>query len=150
VTLRPFFSGVVLDVLPQIDANGNVILHIRPSVSQVSTVTKNINLGSSGQLILPLASSNASEADSVVRARNGQVIVIGGLMRQSGSNDRAQVPGLGSIRGVGGLFGSLARSNQKRELVILLRPTVITNDESWTDDVQKTQQRHEKISPGKR
>ena len=150
VTLRPFFSGVVLDVLPQIDANGNVILHIRPSVSQVSTVTKNINLGSSGQLILPLAASNLSEADSVVRARNGQVIVIGGLMRQSGSNDRGQVPGLGSIRGVGGLFGSSARSNQKRELVILLKPTVITNDESWTDDLQKTQQRLEKINPGKR
>ncbi len=141
VTLRPFFSGVVLDVLPQIDGQGNIILHIRPSVSQVSTVNKVINLGVGGQLTLPLASSSASEVDSVVRARNGQMIVLGGLMRQSGSNERSQVPGLGSAAGIGALFGNTARANQKRELVILLKPTVIQDDQPWTDDLQQTQQR---------
>lgn len=145
VTLRPFFSGVVLDVLPQIDGDGNIILHVRPSVSQVTTVNKNINLGSGGQLTLPLASSSASEADSVVRAKNGQVIVIGGLMRQSGSRDRSQLPGFGDIPGAGILFGNTGVANQKRELVILLKPTVIQSDESWTDDVQKTRQRLKQI-----
>lgn len=141
VTLRPFFSGVVLDVLPQIDGDGNIILHVRPSVSQVTTVNKNINLGSGGQLTLPLASSSASEADSVVRAKNGQVIVIGGLMRQSGSQDRSQVPGLGNLPAAGVLFGNTSKANQKRELVILLKPTVVQNDAAWTDDVQKARQR---------
>lgn len=145
VTLRPFFSGVVLDVLPQIDGDGNIILHVRPSVSQVTTVNKNINLGSGGQLTLPLASSSASEADSVVRAKNGQVIVIGGLMRQSGSQDRSQVPGLGNLPAAGVLFGNTNKANQKRELVILLKPTVVQNDASWTDDVQKTRQRVKQI-----
>ncbi len=145
VTLRPFFSGVVLDVLPQIDGDGNIILHVRPSVSQVTTVNKNINLGSGGQLTLPLASSSASEADSVVRARNGQVIVIGGLMRQSGSQDRSQVPGLGSLPAAGVFFGNTNKANQKRELVILLKPTVVQNDTAWTDDVQKARQRVKQI-----
>ena len=145
VTLRPFFSGVVLDVLPQIDGDGNIILHVRPSVSQVTTINKNINLGSGGQLTLPLASSSASEADSVVRARNGQVIVIGGLMRQSGSQDRSQVPGLGNLPAAGVLFGNTNKANQKRELVILLKPTVVQNDAAWTDDVQKARQRVKQI-----
>ncbi len=141
VTLRPFFSGVVLDVLPQIDRDGNIMLHIRPSVSQVSTVNKNINLGVGGQLTLPLASSSASEADSVVRAKNGQVVVIGGLMREAGSNERSQVPGVGNAPGVGKLFGSTSRATSKRELVILLRPTVIANDSAWQDDLLHTQRR---------
>ncbi len=141
VTLRPFFSGVVLDVLPQIDRDGNIMLHIRPSVSQVSTVNKNINLGVGGQLTLPLASSSASEADSVVRAKNGQVVVIGGLMREAGSNERSQVPGVGNAPGVGKLFGSTSRATSKRELVILLKPTVIANDSAWQDDLLHTQRR---------
>ncbi len=141
VTLRPFFSGVVLDVLPQIDRDGNIMLHIRPSVSQVSTVNKNINLGVGGQLTLPLASSSASEADSVVRAKNGQVVVIGGLMREASSNDRSQVPGVGNAPVVGKLFGSTSRSMQKRELVILLKPTVINSDAQWNDDVLQSQRR---------
>ncbi len=145
VTLRPFFSGVVLDVLPQIDADGNIMLHVRPSVSQVSTVNKNINLGAGGQLQLPLASSSASEADSVVRAKNGQVVVIGGLMRESGSSDRSQVPGLGNAPAVGKLFGNSSRASQKRELVILLKPTVIDDGSQWHDDILKSQQRVQKL-----
>ncbi len=146
VTLRPFFSGVVLDVLPQIDRDGNIMLHIRPSVSQVSTVNKNINLGVGGQLTLPLASSSASEADSVVRARNGQVVVIGGLMREASSNDRSQVPGVGNAPVVGKLFGSTSRATQKRELVILLKPTVITNESQWNDDVLQSQRRVQQLT----
>ncbi len=145
VTLRPFFSGVVLDVLPQIDAEGNIMLHIRPSVSQVTTVNRNINLGIGGQLQLPLASSSASEADSVVRARNGQVVVIGGLMRENAAKDRSQVPGVGGLPGLGYLLGSTGRSSQKRELVILLKPTVISQDSHWQDDVLGSQRRVQQL-----
>ena len=145
VTLRPFFSGVVLDVLPQIDAEGNIMLHIRPSVSQVTTANRNINLGIGGQLQLPLASSSASEADSVVRARNGQVVVIGGLMRENAAKDRSQGPGVGGLPGLGYLLGSTGRSSQKRELVILLKPTVISQDSQWQDDVLGSQRRVQQL-----
>ncbi len=145
VTLRPFFSGVVLDVLPQIDVDGNIMLHIRPSVSQVTTVTRNINLGVGGQLTLPLASNSTSEADSVVRARNGQVVVIGGLMREASDSSRSQVPGAGNLGLFGKLFGSSSRTSQKRELVILLKPTVILGDASWADDIRQTRQRLQRM-----
>ncbi|MDB5745970.1 MAG: pilus type biosis protein MshL, partial [Massilia sp.] len=95
VTLQPFFSGVVLDVTPQIDEKGNILLHVHPSVSQVTTITKGIDLGSAGSLTLPLAASSTSELDSIVRGRDGQVVAIGGLMRQAATDDTSQLPGAG-------------------------------------------------------
>ncbi|MDE2310047.1 MAG: secretin N-terminal domain-containing protein, partial [Betaproteobacteria bacterium] len=83
VTLQPFFSGIALDVTPRIDENNEIILHVHPSVSLVSTVTKTVNTGVGGTLVMPLASSSISETDSIVRARDGQIVAIGGLMRQA-------------------------------------------------------------------
>lgn len=147
VTLQPFFSGVVLDVTPQIDENGYIILHIHPSVSQVETVNKSIDLGVGGALRLPLASSNTSETDSVVRGRDGQIVAIGGLMRQASRSDRSQIPGAGSIPVVGSLFGNTSRLTQKHELVILLKPTIVRDDSSWTEDISQSHQRVQRLAP---
>ncbi|TFW10308.1 pilus (MSHA type) biogenesis protein MshL [Oxalobacteraceae bacterium OM1] len=146
VTLQPFFSGVVLDVTPQIDERGNVILHIHPSVSQVETVNKDIDLGVGGSLRLPLASSNTSETDSVVKGRDGQIVAIGGLMRQAASDDQSQVPGAGSLPVIGTFFKNTTRVSQKRELVILLKPTVV-HDETWSQDILQTEQRIQQLAP---
>lgn len=147
VTLQPFFSGVVLDVTPQIDGDGNIILHVHPSVSQVDTIKKTIDLGTGGSLTLPLASSNTSETDSVVRGRDGQVVAIGGLMRQSSLVDNSQVPVAGNIPVLGSLFRNTNQSMQKRELVILLKPTIIQNGASWTQDVLDSQRRIQSLEP---
>jgi MSHA biogenesis protein MshL len=148
VTLQPFFSGVVLDVTPQIDDQGNVILHIHPSVSQVSTVNKSIDLGGlGGSLNLPLALSNTSETDSIVRGRDGQIVAIGGLMRQSTTADRSQVPGAGDVPGLGSLFRNTSRTTQKRELVILLKPTVVQENSNWAQDMLESQQRVQSLNP---
>lgn len=148
VTLQPFFSGVVLDVTPQIDDQGNIILHIHPSVSQVSTVNKTIDLGSlGGSLNLPLASSNTSETDSVVRGQDGHIVAIGGLMRQATTSDRSQLPGVGDVPVVGALFRNTNQVMQKRELVILLKPTVIHGDSNWSDDVLESQRRIQTLAP---
>jgi len=64
------------------------------------------------------------ESDSIVRARSGQVIVIGGLMQQQDENRNAGVPGLKSMPLLGRLFQQERRSTRKKELVILLRPVV--------------------------
>jgi MSHA biogenesis protein MshL len=142
VTLQPFFSGVVLDVTPQIDDRGNIILHIHPSVSQVNTVNKAINLGSGGgSLNLPLASSNTSETDSIVRGQDGQIIAIGGLMQTSVSVDKSQVPGAGDVPVLGALFKSKNQTMQKRELVILLKPTIVQGQGTWNNDMLDTQRR---------
>lgn len=147
VTLQPFFSGVVLDVTPQIDERGYIILHVRPSVSQVETVNKSIDLGTGGSLRLPLASSNTSETDSIVRGRDGQIVAIGGLMRQATTSARSQVPGVGSAPGVGALFGNSNQLTQKRELVILLKPTIVQDDSGWSQDILDTQQRIQRLAP---
>lgn len=148
VTLQPFFSGVVLDVTPQIDDQGNIILHIHPSVSDVQTSEKIINLGTSGGVLtLPLAKSNTSETDSVVRAQDGNIIALGGLMRQGSSSDRSQLPGAGDVPVLGNLFRNTNQSTQKRELVILLKPTIIHNASSWSQDILDAQGRIQGMAP---
>jgi MSHA biogenesis protein MshL len=147
VTLQPFFSGVVLDVTPQIDEKGNILLHVHPSVSQVSTINKSVNLGSAGSLSLPLAASATSELDSIVRGQNGQVVAIGGLMRQSSTADDSQVPGTGKVPMLSSLFGAKKRVNQKRELVVLIKPTIVEGINNWNDDLLDTNRRMEQLDP---
>lgn len=145
VTVQPFFSGIALDVTPQIDEKGDVILHIHPSVSQVRTDTKEVSLsnlnGQSNTISLPLAKSTVSETDSIVRAQDGRIVAIGGLMRISSNNDRSQLPGLGNVPVLGALFGQTNRVIQKSELVILLKPTVIRSGGDWTRDIAGSRRR---------
>ena len=131
VTLQPFFSGIALDVMPSIDDNGDIILHVHPSVSQVTTVTKVVNLGgSNGSISMPLASSAVSETDSIVRTRNGQIVAIGGLMSQNSTKEDSGLPGMPKT-----VFGQTFQSNAKRELVILLKATVIDSGRDWSEDL---------------
>ncbi|HKU88408.1 MAG TPA: pilus (MSHA type) biogenesis protein MshL [Steroidobacteraceae bacterium] len=129
VELTPFFSGVALDVTPQIAEDGSVLLHIHPTVSDVTDQNKQVQFnGISSNL--PLALSEIRESDSVVKAHSGQVIVIGGLMRETRKRDAHKVPMLGDIPGVGKLFRSERDLGQTVELVLLLRPLVAT-DGDW-------------------
>ncbi|MBC7717836.1 MAG: secretin N-terminal domain-containing protein [Pseudorhodobacter sp.] len=130
ITVQPFFSGIALDVTPQIDADGNIILHVHPSVSAVQERSKVVNLGSLGSFTLPLASSSINETDSVVRVQDGNIVAIGGLMRQQSSLDKSQIPVAGDLPGVGGLFGQRGRELSKQELVILIKPTVVHSEPS--------------------
>ncbi|MDP1996689.1 MAG: secretin N-terminal domain-containing protein [Gallionella sp.] len=137
VTLQPFFSGIALDVTPRIDENNEIILHIHPSVSLVSTVQTTVDTGTGGKLVLPLASSSISETDSIVRVRDGQIVAIGGLMRSATFDDRSGLPGLSKSP----LFGQTSKRNEKRELVILLKPTVVDNDKDWSQDITQSRDR---------
>jgi MSHA biogenesis protein MshL len=136
-------------VTPQIDEKGNIMLHVHPSVSQVSTVTKGINLGSAGSLSLPLAASSTSEMDSMVRGQDGRVIAIGGLMRQSSTNDQSGVPGAAKVPVLGALFSNKARVNQKRELVVLIKPTIVdgNNPNAFGADMMSASKRIEQLNP---
>ncbi|MBS0393467.1 MAG: pilus (MSHA type) biogenesis protein MshL [Proteobacteria bacterium] len=133
VDLTPFFSGVALDVTPQIAADRDVILHIHPSVSDVTTKVLQFNAGggANGQETLPLAYSQVRESDSIVKAKSGQLIVIGGLLRASHNTEDYRVPLLGDIPVLGNLFKSQKRVDVRSELVILLRPIVVDSDEQW-------------------
>ncbi len=141
ITTQPFFSGVALDITPQIDENNQIILHIHPAVSNVVNQNTSINLGQAGIFTLPLAASTVSETDTVVRVTNGNIVAIGGLMKQQDQRNRGGVPGLMDIPIIGSLFKSTSRSGLKSELVILIKPTVIENDESWKPSVQEAANR---------
>ena len=146
VTLQPFFSGIALDVTPQISENGEIILHIHPSVSLVTENLKTINLGGTlGTMNLPLASSAVSETDSVVRVQDGSIVAIGGLMRQSMNDNRSEVPVAGEVPVFGALFRNTNRVSQKRELVILLKTTVVQGDSDWAQDILNSRERIRKM-----
>lgn len=140
VELKAFFSGIALDVTPQIDEHDNIILHIHPAVSAVTQVNKSFLLGSENYS-LPLASSNIQESDNVVRAQTGQIIVIGGLMKEATTDDQASVPLLGDLPVVGALFKHTKRTRIKKELVILLKPTVIVSNDQWRRATEETRDR---------
>ncbi len=134
ITLTPFFSGIALDVTPQVSGDGEVILHIRPAVTEVVDRRKEIQVAGFDQS-LPLAFSTVRETDSIVRAESGQIVVIGGLMQEATQLLEAKTPGLGDIPGLGRLFRHTRRVTRKTELVILLRPVVIDEAEDWAQAV---------------
>ncbi len=147
ITVQPFFSGISLDVTPQIDADGMVTLHIRPSVSQVSERSRVVNLGTMGSFTLPLASSNVNETDTVVRVQDGNIVAIGGLMQQVQSDDDAKVPGVGDVPLAGQLFKRSNRRLEKREVVFLIKPTVIKGEAQWQADMASTAERLDRLKP---
>jgi MSHA biogenesis protein MshL len=137
IGLTPFFSGIALDVTPQISEGGDVTLHVHPSISEVVDQQKTVTIGNTTQQ-LPLALSTVRESDSIVRARSGQVVVIGGLMQDLTDDRDASAPVLGDIPVLGNLFKHKKQRSVKSELVILLKPVVVNSSEEWSGTLEKT------------
>jgi len=148
VDLEPFFSGVALDVTPQISDKGDIVLHIHPAVSEVAEQTKSVTT-TLGTLTLPLAASNIRESDTVIRAANGQVVVIGGLMQNITEDEDASVPLLGDIPLIGALFSHTKKRTRKSELVILLKPVVVDDHgDAWQQQMDRASSAIRDMSQG--
>jgi len=141
VELTPFFSGISLDVTPQIGEDGNITLHVHPSVSQVNDQEKIITIGER-DVTLPLAASTVRETDSVVRAESGQIVVIGGLIQNTSEDTNSSVPFFSEVPLVGELFKQRRFESRKSELVILLRP-VVAQTSTMNADVSASRERME-------
>ncbi|MFK7896072.1 MAG: pilus (MSHA type) biogenesis protein MshL [Myxococcota bacterium] len=139
VTLTPFFSGIALDVTPQISDNDEVVLHVHPAVTEVIDQTKSFTVANELQE-LPLAFSSIRESDSIVRARSGQVVVIGGLIQNDSRDETFGVPLVSRIPFLGRLFEHSKLGNSRTELVILLRPVVVDNT-TWGQELRSTSTR---------
>lgn len=139
IELSPFFSGISLDVTPQIAEDGEVILHIHPVVSEVRDQLKVFTVGEDN-FSLPLALRGVRESDSIVKAANGQVIVLGGLMTEKVNNVDGKRPVLGDIPIVNSLFKTKNKQRSKTELVILLKPTLV-DDQVWKNELESSQTR---------
>ncbi|MBF0415783.1 MAG: secretin N-terminal domain-containing protein [Magnetococcales bacterium] len=149
VTLVPefttFFSGIALDVTPQISQDYGIMLHIHPTVSEVTTDEKQITLGTATQTY-PMALNVVRESDSMVHAANGEVVVIGGLMKDFSTKRKAGLPILKDLPLVGDLFGSRQSVDKKTELVILMRPVIVEpGNQAWKEDLERFERR---LPPG--
>ncbi len=133
VTLTPFFSGISLDVTPQVDDGNMVTLHVHPSISTVTESTKQIDLGTIGNFKLPLASSNVNETDTLVRIQDGRIVAIGGLMQMDSSRNVSGLPGTTGLGAASVLFGNKSSAGRKREVIVLIKPTIIRGNADWDE-----------------
>ncbi|MAY55496.1 MAG: hypothetical protein CMQ37_06470 [Gammaproteobacteria bacterium] len=122
--LQQFFSGISMDITPQISADGEITLHVHPTITTVSEQNKSVD----GQQV-PLARTAVRELDSIIRARDGRIVVLGGLAYERSIDESAGVPGLNDIPVVGAAFDQRRRTTVKSEFIILLRP-IIANPQS--------------------
>lgn len=121
------FSGIALDVTPQISANNEVILHVHPSVSDTSELPRSIGRDNTGRDIqVEFAQTNVRESDTIIKAKNGEIVVIGGLMQSTLSDSESKVPVIGSVPVLGKLFSRVSKVERKKELIILIKPTVVS------------------------
>lgn len=150
LVLTPFFSGIALDVTPQIDEADMVTLHVHPSVSTVTEKTKEVDLGVVGSYRLPVASTSVNETDTIVRVPDGQIVAIGGLMQQESRRSTSGLPGTTGYAIARHLFGNNASSGRKKELVVLIRPTILHNGDDWQRATVQASAGLEEIDEGRR
>jgi len=140
--LSAFFSGIALDVTPQINDGGDITLHIHPSITKVESKDREYKIDGFGSTsVVPTALSTIRESDSIVKSKNGQIIVLGGLMQDTSKEDKEGVYGLSRIPYLGNLFRVDKGSSEKTELVILLKASLINTNADWQNDIDASQKR---------
>ncbi|HUW28020.1 MAG TPA: secretin N-terminal domain-containing protein [Sulfuriferula sp.] len=128
--------GLVMSLTPQISENGTVTLDVRPTISRKISDVSDPNPG------LPAATPNkipviqVREMESVLQVGSGQTVILGGLMQDDSDRARDGIPVLSRPEGIGALFGQQERNVKQTELVIFLRPTVITNPSLDSDELK--------------
>ena len=111
-------TGIILNVAPRINANGNVLLNI---VQEISSVANNANATS----LTPTVSER--KVSSSIAVASGQTVLLAGLISETQDRSRNGIPGLDKIPGVGELFSQINNTTQRTELIIFIRPQIIRN-----------------------
>jgi MSHA biogenesis protein MshL len=142
-TFSALFSGIALDVTPQIDDGENIVLHVHTLITTVTERDKSMQLGYDKATTIPIASGTVNETDSIVRVKDGNIVAIGGLMSQRQRSERDGLPGSeGSV-----LFGTRGRELKKSELVVLIKPTIIRDAADWQALGRETLDRLKEFAP---
>jgi MSHA biogenesis protein MshL len=148
LTLSSFFSGIALDVTPQIDDENSITLHVHPSVTAVTEKSKQIDLGSVGNYRLPLASSSVNESDTLVRLQDGHIVAIGGLMQVQSNRSNSGLPGSTDVPLFSSIFGNKQHTSHKREVIVLIKPSIIRNAHDWEVQTQRARGALQDIDSG--
>ena len=125
-----FFSGISLDVTPQIDDGVNITLHVHPAVTNVTTKNLVYSNGANSNSSIPTASSNVNESDTLVRIQDGSIVAIGGLMQIESNLSSSGLPGSGGTI-FSSLLGNKANTGRRKEVVVLIKPTIIRSQQDW-------------------
>ncbi|MCB1665807.1 MAG: secretin N-terminal domain-containing protein [Pseudomonadales bacterium] len=139
-SLQQFFSGISMDITPQISADGKITLHVHPTISTVVEQSKTI----AGEQI-PLARTSVRELDSVIRGEDGKIVVLGGLAYERSVDDLAGIPVVNDIPVVGAAFDQRRRQTVKSEFIILLRP-MIASDENDKSFIRESNDRFRQLN----
>ncbi len=111
-------TGVVLNLTPQISDDGLIIMSIRPSITTIASVAVSPDGLSSSPV------TDVRELDTVAKVRNGQTVVLAGLIQERENDDKREVPGLSKVPLFGNLFKQVEKKRDKIELVIMLTPYI--------------------------
>lgn len=133
-TAKTVSIGVAMGVTPQINEDGRVTLTVRPTVSRLLRFVPDPNPLLLVQNLVP--ELQVREMESVLQVGTGQTVVLGGLMQDDIRANREQIPGADTLGGLGELFRFRDNRNVKTELVIFLRPTVVTNPSLDSDELR--------------
>ena len=134
-TAKSVSVGVVMGVTPQINEDGRVLLNVRPTITRLNTSQPFVNdpnpslcdVTRTTCIANPVPQIQVREMESVLQVVSGQTVILGGLMQDNASTSREQIPGADALGAAGDLFRFRSQGSRKSELVIFLRPTVISN-----------------------
>jgi general secretion pathway protein D len=122
---QSIFVGVLLDITPQIDEDGFITLRMNPSISELKYAEDKIHQAAPRNVAPDTVTRSIS---SVVRVRDGEVIVLGGLISNFSQVSESKIPLLGDIPFLGKLFGATRSVDQTQEIVFVLSPRIVNDD----------------------
>ncbi len=126
VTTSNLLSGIMLGVIPYVNEDGEISMTITPIISDLVSLEER-TIGEAGQNIIQLSlpTVDLREMSTIVKVRNGETIIIGGLIQEKDSVKEDRVPLLGRIPLLGALFKGHEKIKDRKELVIMLRPVAV-------------------------
>ena len=120
--------GFLMSVVPQISEGNEITLNLRPTISRITgyVADPSPDLAKAG-VANRVPEVQTREMDSMMRVQSGDIAILGGLMQDSRDNNSDEIPGLSKLPVIGNLFKYRNEASKKSELVIFLRPTVLTD-----------------------
>lgn len=135
--------GIVLDIQPQVAEDGTITLAVNPSVSEVVTTRSFSVNGAGGGASATLPVVDRRDLDTVVRMKNGETLVMAGIIKGKEGFDDRGVPWFRRIPILGNLFSKREKSKQHTELAIFITPTLVEDTDQVRAQTEEAQRRLE-------
>ncbi len=120
-------TGVLLEVTPRVNSGGMVTLEI------VQEVSAAVNTQASGTSTIDSPTIQQRSFLSTVAVNDGETVLLGGLIRETGTKGKSGIPGLHTVPVLGHLFGRTTKTAQRTELMVMITPTVVRNTQDHRD-----------------